>query len=291
VPYTGGTVRIRMAATGATSCTLAVAPAFWGGRNPVPGACRGSYTARVSQTVLAWHLVFRVTARNRHRQVVVVRQTLTERMDPNTSGNWSGYVFAGSGIAGARGTFTVPGLSPTASLSDTTEWVGVDGNTDGTLIQAGIDVEYSPKLARVVITPWWEILPAPETPIPSITVRVGDSITAAVAEQAGTPTWTISVTDNTTGQTFTTAQHYEGAQTSAEWIVEAPSFGNTVVPLGVYAPNITFSGLSVDAGRPVALDRIVMVQHDAVVSSPSGFDGAAGAFSVAYGPPPVPPAP
>lgn len=288
VPDTGGTVRIRMAATGATSCTLSVAPAFWSGRNPVPVACRGTYLAHVPRTVLARHWVFRFVARNRHRQVVVVRQGLVQRKNPNTSSNWSGYVFEGSGITGARGTFNVPALNPTAGLSDTTEWVGVDGNADNTLIQAGIDEEYNPKLGHVVITPWWEILPAPETPISSMTVSVGDSITAAVQQQSGSTTWTITVTDNTTGQTFATAQYYVGAQTSAEWIVEAPSFGNTVVTLGVYSPSITFSGLSIGLGVPVALDRLFMVQDDAVVSSPSLFDGAAGAFSVAYGPRPPP---
>jgi hypothetical protein len=290
VAYTGGSVSIRMSATGATSCTLSVAPAFWSGRNAVPVACRGTYLAHVPRTVLARHWVFRLVARNRHRQVVVVRQGLAQRKNPNTSSNWSGYVFEGSGITGARGTFNVPALNPTAGLSDTTEWVGVDGNADNTLIQAGIDEEYNPKLGHVVITPWWEMLPAAETPIPSMTVSVGDSITAAVQQQSGSTTWTITVTDNTTGQTFTTAQYYVGAQTSAEWIVEAPSFGNTVVTLGVYSPSITFSGLSIGSGVPVALDRLFMVQNDAVVSSPSVFDGAAGAFSVAYGPTP-PPAP
>ncbi len=290
VAYTGGTVTIHLAASGATSCTLAVAPAFWSGRNPVPVACRGSYVARVPRTVLARRWIFRFTARNRRRQVVVVRQALAQRGDPNTSSNWSGYVFEGFGITGARGTFNVPALSPTPGLSDTTEWVGVDGNSDNTLIQAGIDEQYIPKLGHAVITPWWEILPASETPIPSMPVAVGDSITVAIQEQPDLATWQITETDNTTGQTFTTMQPYQGQQTSAEWIVEAPSIGSSVVTLGVYAPRVTFSGLSIGLGVPVALDRLFMVQNDAVVSSPSSFDGAAGAFSVAYGPNP-PPAP
>jgi hypothetical protein len=290
VAYAGGTVAIRLTSTGATSCTLAVAPAFWSGRNPVPVACRGSYVAHVPRTVLARHWIFRFTARNRRRQVVVVRQALAQRGDPNTSSNWSGYVFEGSGITGARGTFNVPALSPTPVFSDTTEWVGVDGNSDNTLIQAGIDEEYNPKLGHAVITPWWEILPAPETPIPSMAVAVGDSITVAIQQQPDPAMWQITVTDNTTSQTFATTQPYQGQQTSAEWIVEAPSIGSSVVTLGVYAPSVTFSGLSVGLGVPVALDRLFMVQNDAVVSSPSAFDGAAGAFSIAYGPNP-PPAP
>jgi hypothetical protein len=66
-------------------------------------------------------------------------------------------------------------------------------------------------------------------------------------------TWEISVVDSTTGQTFVTDQTYTGAQASAEWIVEAPSLGGSVVPLGVYSPAVAITGLA-PAG-----DRILMI--------------------------------
>jgi len=120
-----------------------------------------------------------------------------------------------------------------------------------------------------------------------MTVSPGDSITATVQQVDGTP-WGISVVDHTTGQSFTSDQYYAGPETSAEWIVEAPSLNGSVQQLGVYSPNVTFSSLAV-GGNQVQFDRLFMVDNGgALISPPSSLD--ANGFTVAYGPNP-PPAP
>jgi hypothetical protein len=204
---------------------------------------------------------------------------------PSQSPNWPGYALDGTSLNGAQGTFNVPNLSATAGTSVASKWVGVDGNTNSFLIQTGVTELYDPTTNSVLAYAWWEILPAPNTPILTMTVSPGDSITATVQQVAGT-TWGISVVD--TGQSFTSDQYYAGPETSAEWIFEAPSLNGSVQQLGVYSPSVTFSSLAVD-GNQVQFDRLFMVDNiGAVVSSPLSLD--ANGFTGACGPNP-PPAP
>jgi len=291
IPSGGGTFTLRYAATNWTSCTLAASPAFWVGRNPTRVNCRDGYTSHVPSTVNGRSWTFRFTARNRYGELatvaIVLRQQALQQPVVQQTANWSGYVLEGTGLYAAQGTFNVPNLSPTAGATATSEWVGIDGNSNNSLIQAGVHEGYDPVSNTVLIYPWWEILPAPETPILSMTVNPGDSVTVTIARFSGT-TWGIEVADKTTGQDFTTYQYYAGPETSAEWIVEAPSLLNgSIEQLGVFTPNVTFSGLGSN-GNKVLVDELFMVQNGAIVASPSGVD--ANGFTVAYGPIP-PPAP
>jgi len=253
-------------------------------------ACRGTYTLHVpaASPRRAWS--FRFAARNRYGESVTVTRSLVATaaptnltITPYTSSNWSGYALEGGAITGVAGTFTVPSLTPSTSWADTSEWVGIDGVTNGDLIQAGVHEEYDPYSKQVSVWAWWEELPNPETAIDSsvITVTPGDTMTVTIHHLTGA-TWQISLTDNTTGQGFTTDQSYHGPANSAEWIVEAPSIGNTIATLGAFTPNVAFSGLSVN-GVQMALDRLFMVDSgNNVISSPSPLDQTG--FNVAYGP-------
>lgn len=182
------------------------------------------------------------------------------------STNWSGYAVSTTAAMGCvpasgassytsvSGTWTVPtvtgpsgggggllgGLIGTGG-SDTYSavWTGIDGfNTgDTNLIQAGTEQDWingAPQYSA-----WWEILPAPETPITNITVHPGDTVTVTIA-QVSSGTWSIAVTDGT--QTFTTTQSYSGALSSAEWIVEAPLVGGTQSTLANYGSTVFDKG-------------------------------------------------
>lgn len=197
-----------------------------------------------------------------------------------TSGNWSGYAFGDGPYTSISGTFTVSSLESAPANSYMSEWVGIDGFGNQSLIQAGID-EYpdphSPDLFD--IQPWWEILPAAETPITTLTdIQPGDSITVSIDKVSGTE-WSISLVDHTTGQSFSTEQEYNGPATSAEWIVEAPEVGNQIVTLAPFTP-ITFSQLTA-TGPESTLDEVIMKQSGNDVSVPSTF--TANGFNVAYG--------
>jgi Peptidase A4 family/Putative Ig domain len=196
--------------------------------------------------------------------------------------NWSGYVAAGGPFTAVAGTFNVPGLTAAPTRTATAEWVGIDGSSpgDSSLIQAGVQETYDPSTKVVRWFAWWEILPDAETQIP-LPVAVGNVITVTI-NQLSAGLWRITVTNDTTGQTFTTTQRYSGTGESAEWIVEAPISAITgdIEALGPYTPNVKFSNLSTTGTQTFLTDE-VMVQNGVTVSEPSAFTPAG--FNVAYG--------
>ncbi|MHB1526773.1 MAG: G1 family glutamic endopeptidase [Candidatus Dormibacteria bacterium] len=202
------------------------------------------------------------------------------------SPNWSGYVAGNGPYTAVQGTFNVPSIYASSTNTDTAEWVGIDGypHTNTSLIQAGIDEPYDASTNTYQIRAWWEILPAYPTmvliPAVDMSVATGDSIAVTIGQVSGT-VWGITVTDNTTGQTFTTDQTYTGPLASAEWIVEAPTTESTgtVRTLGGYSPDVTFSNLRM-AGPEAALTDEIMVQNGVQVSTPSALTSSG--FNVAY---------
>ena len=207
----------------------------------------------------------------------------------SSSSNWSGYALDGGPFTSVTGTFNVPSLTNTIGQVNNSEWVGVDGDSDAnpTLIQAGVAQSVS-TFGRAEMHAWWEILPAVETPIETVSVRAGDSITVTIA-QVGTGLWTISLVNNTTGQSFSTTQVYTGTASSVEWIVEAPTLGTRTATLGSFTPNVTFTNM-LWSGSATAFSPIKLTQRGATVSVPSALSPSQTSFSVAYGstPPAVP---
>jgi Peptidase A4 family len=202
-----------------------------------------------------------------------------------TSTNWSGYAVTGTGFTRATGRWSVPRVStPKRARSRlfSSTWVGIDGFNNSSLIQAGTEQDWIN--GAPFYQAWWEILPAPETPIPSITVRPGDSMSVSIA--SGAPNWTIVITDITTGQSFTTHQAYVGPQTSVEWIQEAPTVGSRVARL---APDSTvvFDVGTANGKSPglVSSQSGAMFRGRKQISTPSlpDTDVAADGFAVAYG--------
>ena len=202
------------------------------------------------------------------------------------SSNWSGYSTTGGPFTAVKGTFTVPSVAPgTPTYDQVAEWVGVDGanNTDTSLIQAGVD-EFSDPLSSTGfdLQAWWEILPAAETDITTLTVKPGDSITVTLWQVSGT-TWEINLSDNTNGESYTTPpEQYSGPGSTAEWIVEATtrcSFRCVTTDLAPYTPAVVFSNLGM-TGPEGALQEDTMVQRAGVVSTPTTL--SAQGFNVAY---------
>lgn len=203
------------------------------------------------------------------------------------SSNWSGYAVTGNGIARVTGSWTVPSVSSSHKATYSSTWVGIDGFNNSSLIQTGTEQDFfnhAPHYAA-----WWEILPAAETVIPGITVRPGDHFSATITRGAGS-TWTITLSDDSTGQSFTTSQTYTGPQTSAEWIQEAPTVGGRIATLADYGL-VTFDPGTVNGANPAltSTDGGAMVQRKAQVSTPSNPDTDSDGFTAAYGatqPPP-----
>jgi hypothetical protein len=151
------------------------------------------------------------------------------------SNNWSGYADTGSGFTKVSASWTEP--TPSCSGSSGSDllaafWVGIDGYSsssveqDGTMIECyyGTAYQYS----------WWEMYPSNSVQIVGQTVAAGDKITASVT-RSGT-TYTLKVTDSThTANSLTKTQSGSFADSSAEWIAEAPSGATGVYPLAKFS--------------------------------------------------------
>jgi hypothetical protein len=204
------------------------------------------------------------------------------------SQNWSGYVATSGPYTAAAGNFTVPSVSPGGpGQGMVSQWVGVDGSANSSLIQAGVTEVPDPQTATGFdVFAWWEVLPIASEPIKTMTVSPGDEMDIAIA-QVSSGSWTIHLTDSTNGQSYVQNVSYTGPGTSAEWIVEAPTDSQTdqQLPLAPYSPAVNFSDLSA-TGNSAALTEIVMAQDDQQLSTPSALSPTG--FSVAYGVTPLP---
>ncbi len=183
----------------------------------------------------------------------------------------------------------MPTVSATRKATYSSSWVGIDGFNNSNLIQTGTEQDWYS--GRAHYAAWWEILPAAETVIPTITVHPGDQFSASVTSNGG-GSWTIKITDNSTGQSFTTVQGYSGPGTSAEWIQEAPTVGGRIAALAHYGQTVFDPG-TVNGADPnlTASEGGVMIQRNNQVSTPSNPDADTDGFNVAYGSSqPAPPA-
>jgi hypothetical protein len=199
------------------------------------------------------------------------------------SQNWSGYVATPGPYTAAAGDFTVPSLSPAAGGQDMmSEWVGIDGSDNTSLVQAGVTEAPDPgSTAGFDVFAWWEVLPAAGQPIKAVTVSAGDEVNVTIAQVSGT-SWAIDLTDITNGQAYTQDVSYTGPGASAEWILEAPTDSQTgqQLPLAPFGPAVNFSGLSATGGS-TTMSEVTMAQEGQEVSAPSALTTSG--FSVTYG--------
>jgi len=122
---------------------------------------------------------------------------------------------------------------------------------------------------------------------------------------SGSPTWTLTLSDQTQGWTFTKTLSYDGPGASAEWILEAPTVGQGVATLADYG-STSFRAGTIDAdanpdltgnqacsGSACTTTAGEMMNNDngVVISIPSAPDGSNDGFAVAFGsvPPATPP--
>ncbi len=166
--------------------------------------------------------------------------------------NWSGYAVTPSrhDITAVKTTFVVPtaGAVPPGFAAT---WGGIGGYSTTDLIQAGISENSSPDNPAVgdQYAAWYELLPASETNLTHCTgnsscpVSPGNKVTVSIVK-AGTNRWKTSVADPTEHWTWTKTVSYKSSESSAEWILEAPTVGaqSTLADVGTvsFGPTSTY---------------------------------------------------
>src|SRR5437763_4828321 len=141
-----------------------------------------------------------------------------------SSTNWSGYAVAGSSATHVVGTWTQPvAICSSGENSWSSPWVGIDGDNSNTVEQIGTDSDCSGGAPYYYA--WYEMYPKSLVLINPNAVRVqaGDSFTAEVTYRSTNSSYLLTLTNNTTLQTFSTSQASRKARrTSVEWVMEGP---------------------------------------------------------------------
>jgi hypothetical protein len=198
------------------------------------------------------------------------------------STNWSGYADTSTTFSTATGNWTEPSVSCTSRTSYAAFWVGIDGFTSGSVEQDGTLAECSGGSAFYFT--WWEMYPTNAIQVVGSSVQPGDSISASVV-RSGT-SYTLKVTDAShSANSFTTTQSCSGcANSSAEWIAEAPSGSRGVLPLANFH-SWTLSAATVNSAVISSFtdDEITMIDSSGrVKAQPGALNGSGNGFSVTW---------
>jgi len=150
------------------------------------------------------------------------------------STNWSGYAVTGTAgsVTDVRGSWVVPAIQGSCPSTNqyASFWVGIDGFNSNTVEQTGTDSDCQNGVPTYYA--WFEFYPHPLFIINSLTIGPGDVMSAEVHYNPGARQFTVTITNVTTGQTFSTTTKVNRAQrSSAEWIAEAPSSAGGILPL------------------------------------------------------------
>ena len=203
------------------------------------------------------------------------------------STNWSGYADTGSGFSTVTGSWT----EPSATCSGRTEslaafWVGIDGYSSDSVEQDGTLIECYRGTAYYYT--WWEMYPTNDIQVVGETLKAGDAISASVVRSGSS--YTLKVTDSThTANSFTTTQTCSScANSSAEWIAEAPSSSSGVEPLSDFG-TWTESGATVTEGSTSGIissftdDEITMVDNSGLTKAlPGALNSSGNGFGVTW---------
>jgi hypothetical protein len=199
------------------------------------------------------------------------------------STNWSGYADTSTTFSTVTGNWTEPSVSCTSRQESLAAfWVGIDGFTSGSVEQDGTLAECYHRSAFYFS--WWEMYPTNSIQVVGSSVQPGDSISASVVRSGSS--YTLKVTDSPhSANSFTTTQTCSScANSSAEWIAEAPSGSGGVLPLSNFH-SWTLSGATVNSGVISSFtdDEITMINSSGQVKAqPGSLNGSGNGFSVTW---------
>ncbi|HEY2296325.1 MAG TPA: G1 family glutamic endopeptidase [Jatrophihabitans sp.] len=201
------------------------------------------------------------------------------KISNSTSTNWSGYAVTG----GTYKSVTASWVEPAVSCSGTAYssfWVGIDGDTSGTVEQTGTEADCNG--STPVYSSWYEMYPKFPTNYPD-QVAPGDHFTST-ATTDGKGNFTLTLSNTSRGWTESVTKRLKSARlASAEVIAEAPSSSGGVLPLANFG-TASFSGTKVNGSTltssTAGIDPITMQSGTTVKAQPSGISN--GAFTVTW---------
>jgi Peptidase A4 family len=207
-----------------------------------------------------------------------VRRGPIHRITNSTSTNWSGYAVTGGRYTQVSSSWTVPSVS-CAGTAYSSFWVGLDGDTSGTVEQTGTDSDCSGSTPQYYA--WYEMYPKFPSNF-SNPVHAGDKMSASVTTN-GSGMFTLTISDGTAWSKTVTARLKSAKLASAEVIAEAPSSSGGVLPLANFG-TVSFSGAKANGALLTSstpgIDPITMQSGSTVKAQPSSI--SSGSFSVTW---------
>ena len=269
------------------TCTIAACAPVLG---LVIAVAPGASAATSSSASTYAHALAAARAAIRHLSIgqhatdhAVGRESRIKGLTQVQSTNWSGYADTSTTFSTATGNWTEPSVSCSGGrTSYAAFWVGIDGFTSGSVEQDGTLAECSG--GRAFYFSWWEMYPTNAIQTVGSSVQPGDSISASVV-RSGT-SYTLKVTDSThSANSFTTTQSCSScANSSAEWIAEAPSGSGGVLPLANFH-SWTLSSATVNSGviSSFSDDEITMINSSGATKAlPGALNGSGNGFGVTW---------
>jgi hypothetical protein len=190
-----------------------------------------------------------------------------------TSLNWSGYVVETNltspqkgSVTDVKGTWILPSLHPSVMPNTfSSVWIGIDG--DSSIEQIGTSSDCFSKTPTYWA--WYEMYPNDPVTI-DMKISPGDKMSAEV-KYLGQDNFQLMINDITTGESFSITQRAAVAQeSSAEWIVEAPSYSYRILPLADFG-TVTFTNTQATLNGHIGTLNDASWQHDALtMTTPSG---------------------
>jgi hypothetical protein len=168
---------------------------------------------------------------------------------------WIGYAVTGSEFTEVKGSWIVTAADcDKTPNSDSSEWVGIDGWNSNTVEQVGTDADCNGKNPSYYV--WYEFYPKNTVVISDVSIAPGDKFSAEVTYD-GDDEYTVSITNNTSGESFRKEVKFTGAdgsgappRNSAEWIEEMD--GNKLSDFGVVSFGEFYTNVS--GGTDAAID-------------------------------------
>jgi Peptidase A4 family len=201
------------------------------------------------------------------------------KISNSTSTNWSGYAVTGGTYKSVSASWVEPAVS-CSGTAYSSFWVGIDGDTSGTVEQTGIEADCNG--STPVYSSWYEMYPKFPTNYPDL-VKPGDHFTSTVTTD-GKGSFTLTLANTTRGWTESVTKRLKSARlASAEVIAEAPSSSGGVLPLANFG-TASFSGATVNGSTltssTAGIDPITMQSGTTVKAQPSTISN--GAFAVTW---------
>jgi Peptidase A4 family len=199
------------------------------------------------------------------------------RTGAHSDQTWSGYAVTAAGpYASITGSWNIPTMKCSHGGGDASPWIGIDGWSDSTVEQIGIDLDCVSGVASY--HPWVEMYPGPSDYFKD-TVHAGDTLTASVSVSG--KSWVLTESDLNTGWTKTFHETSADKLSSAEAIIE--DIGNSGAPPVPDFQTVKFTNITVN-GKPLAsagtVHKTTLQRGSTKLSKESTLSG--GNFSITW---------